>query len=580
MERRVLFAIFASFLVIYLWQAFFGAPPPPKPAGTPTAQAPAGQPDPSRPSQAAEPSSPNTATPVPASPSGAAPVLAETSERDIRVESDHVIATFTNRGARLKSWRLKHYPDQQGTPLELVEQQLPSSQPLPFSLRVPDAVTTATLNSALYVVKGASPDGLSVTSAQRLHFEYSDASGLRVTKEFGFEPSSYVVTLRAQVVANEKELNAAVDWGPGLSDVDAAQGSFNVKVGGLLSQAGKEQRLAASSLAEQPAHESTYKFAGIDDHYFMSVALDPGPAKITFQPVSLPAPQGSALPTRDLVAYSVEPAAPASLKFYIGPKDFDQLALVDRELVRAIHFGMFSFIVVPLLRSLKWINSFVGNYGWSIIILTVIINLLILPLRHKSVVSMRKMQEIQPEAKAIQERYAKLKTTDPARQKMNQELMALYRERGVNPASGCVPMLLPFPILIAFYSLLTTAIELRGQPFLFWIHDLSAPDPFYVTPILMGASQLWQQWIAPAAGMDPAQRKMMLIMPVIFTYLFLGYPAGVALYWFATNVWGIAQQYFTNYLIGPPNIRTVRPAAERKVKRATPGKAETAAQEE
>jgi YidC/Oxa1 family membrane protein insertase len=191
---------------------------------------------------------------------------------------------------------------------------------------------------------------------------------------------------------------------------------------------------------------------------------------------------------------------------------------------------------------------------------------------------MRKVQEIQPEAKAIQERYAKLKATDPARQKMNQEVMALYRERGVNPAAGCVPMLLPFPILIAFYSLLTTAIELRGQPFIFWIHDLSAPDPFYVTPILMGGTQLWQQWITPAAGMDPMQRKMMLLMPVIFTFLFLGYPSGVALYWFATNVWGIGQQYFTNYLIGPPNVRTVRPAAERRVKRLD--KTEPAAREE
>jgi YidC/Oxa1 family membrane protein insertase len=247
--------------------------------------------------------------------------------------------------------------------------------------------------------------------------------------------------------------------------------------------------------------------------------------------------------------------------------------------VRAINFGMFSFIVAPLLRTLKWINGWVGNYGWSILTLTVLIQLLILPLRHKSVVSMRKMQEIQPEAKAIQDRYAKLKTTDPARQKMNQELMALYKERGVNPASGCVPMLLPFPILIAFYSMLTTAIELRGQPFILWIHDLSAPDPYYVTPILMGATQLWQQVIQPAAGVDPAQRRMMMLMPIVFTFFFVNAPSGVALYWFATNLWGILQQYLTNYLIGPPNIRTVRPAAERRVKRVGAGKTEAAARE-
>jgi YidC/Oxa1 family membrane protein insertase len=190
------------------------------------------------------------------------------------------------------------------------------------------------------------------------------------------------------------------------------------------------------------------------------------------------------------------------------------------------------------------------------------------PLRHKSVVSMRKMQEIQPEAKAIQERYAKLKATDPAKQKMNQELMALYRERGVNPASGCVPMLLTMPVLFALFSLLSVSIELRGAPFVGWIRDLSAPDPYFVVPVLMGISQLWQQWMTPQVGVDPAQQKMMMLMPAIFTVFSLWFPAGVALYWLVSNVWGIGQTYLTNYLIGPPPVRAVRPPAERRVKRS------------
>ena len=265
------------------------------------------------------------------------------------------------------------------------------------------------------------------------------------------------------------------------------------------------------------------------------------------------------------------------MKFFAGPKDFDVLASIDRDLVRAIDFGMFAVIVVPLLRSLKWINGFVGNYGWSIIFLTIIINAIMFPLRHKSVVSMRKMQEIQPEVKAIQDRYAKLKTTDPARQKMNQELMALYRERGVNPASGCVPMLLTMPVLFAFYALLTTAIELRGAPFVGWIHDLSLHDPLYITPVAMGLSQLWQQRLTPATGVDPAQQKMMMFMPVLFTGMFLWAPSGIAIYWLMSNLWGIGQQYLTSYLIGPPNIRTMRPPAERRVKRVGGGKTEAAA---
>jgi YidC/Oxa1 family membrane protein insertase len=191
---------------------------------------------------------------------------------------------------------------------------------------------------------------------------------------------------------------------------------------------------------------------------------------------------------------------------------------------------------------------------------------------------MRKMQEIQPEAKAIQDRYKNLKATDPAKQKMNQELMALYRERGVNPASGCVPMLLTLPVLLAFYSLLSTAIELRGAPFVGWIHDLSQYDPFYVTPILMGITQVWQMRLTPQTGVDPAQQKMMMFMPLVFMFIMLWTPAGVVLYWFVSNLWGIGQQYLTNYLIGPPKIHAARPAAERRVKKVGSGRTDAAAE--
>jgi len=276
------------------------------------------------------------------------------------------------------------------------------------------------------------------------------------------------------------------------------------------------------------------------------------------------------------VSFSIEPKKNETLQFFAGPKDFDVLAAIGPDATRAINFGMFAVIVVPLLKSLKWVNAYVGNYGWSIIILTVIINIVIFPLRHKSVVSMRKMQEIQPEVKAIQDRYSKLKATDPGKQKMNQEMMALYKERGVNPASGCVPILLTFPLIFAFYALLSTAIELRGAPFMGWIHDLSAHDPYYVTPILMGASQLWQQWTMPSTGVDPAQQKMMMFMPVMFTFMFLWAPSGLAIYWLVSNVWQIGQQYVTNSIIGPPAVRTIRPAAERRLKRVGGGKTEAA----
>jgi YidC/Oxa1 family membrane protein insertase len=302
---------------------------------------------------------------------------------------------------------------------------------------------------------------------------------------------------------------------------------------------------------------------------------------VSFQPVAIPPGGESKEPPRELMSYSIEPQRADAVTFFVGPKDFDLLTAIDPDVGKAIDFGMFTVIVVPLLRSLKWVNGYVGNYGWSIIILTFIINVILFPLRHKSVVSMRKMQEIQPEVKAIQDRYKNLKATDPAKQKMNQELMALYKERGVNPASGCVPMLLTMPFIFAFYALLSTAIELRGAPWFGWIHDLSAHDPYFVVPIAMGVSQIWQQKLAPAAGVDPVQQKMMLFMPVFFTFLFLWYPAGVALYWFVNNIWAIGQQYLTNYMIGPPKLAAAAggggsSAAARRMRRVGSSKTDAA----
>jgi YidC/Oxa1 family membrane protein insertase len=228
---------------------------------------------------------------------------------------------------------------------------------------------------------------------------------------------------------------------------------------------------------------------------------------------------------------------------------------------------------------LKWVHGYVGNYGWSIVILTVLINAIMFPLRHKSAVSMRKMQQIQPEVKSIQDRYSKLKTTDPAKQKMNQELMALYRDRGVNPASGCVPMLLTMPVFLAMWALLQTSIELRGAPWFGWIHDLSSHDQFFILPVIMVVSQFWQQRLMPTAGADPAQQKMMMFMPLVMGFIFLWLPAGALIYYVISNLWAIGQQYLTNRLLGPPNVRTVRPAAERRVKRVGGGKTEAAARE-
>ena len=576
MERRVLVAIFLSILVLYGYQAFFVKPvPPPGPAGS-EATAPSGAPATTTTAPAAAQAPAGLVAPV--TPPATTAVVGADAEREVQVETPHVIAVFTNRGARLKSWRLKGYRDPSGDALELVATDLASSQPLPFSLQTADAATTSALNGALYAVRAAPPAG-QLAAVSTLAFEYQDAAGLHAVKEFELDPASFTLKFRTVVTQGDRALTPSIVWGPGLGDHDAQAGRYAVKPGALYSVAGKVFRVAASTISTTPSYTEDFEYAGIDDHYFTSFAIKPGRAKVTYQNLSIPPPD-TKNPPRDLMSYTIEPPASSEpITFFIGPKQFDTLLAIDRNLTKAINFGMFAVIVVPLLRSLNWIHGFVGNYGWAILALTIIINVVLFPLNHKSVVSMRKMQEIQPETKAIQERYSKLKATDPARQKMNQELMALYRERGVNPASGCIPILLTLPVFLAFYALLTTAIELRGAPFVAWIHDLSQPDPFYVMPILVGISQIVTQWMTPQAGMDPTQQKMMLIMPIVLIFVFVSTPAGALIYWLVGNIWRLGQQYLTNYLIGPPNVRTVRPAAERRVKRVGGGKTEEAARE-
>ncbi len=576
MERRVLVAVFLSFLVLYGYQAFFvPQEPPPSATSTPQSQ-PVTLPADTRSAteSGSAPPSPGTLEQASPAPVSDAPLVGEADERDIRVESDLVTAVFTNRGAVLKSWRLKRYLDDANQPLELVPAQVTPNQERPFTLGLGDPALDARLGQALFRVDSSEASRDATAAPVTLTFEFHEQAGLRVRKAFSISPASYVVTVEVTVEQDGQSLIPALRWGPALGDVTGEVNQYLQRPEGILFRDGAVERIAASSVSEQPTHDAVVRFAGVDDHYFLSAALDPGPARVEYAVHTLPHRQTAA--PLEFVSYAVrsqQPPLPA--RFFVGPKDFDVLAAVDRDLVRVINFGWFSWIVVPLLRSLKWINGYVGNYGWAIIILTVLINAAMFPLRHKSVVSMRRMQELQPEMKAIQDRYGNLKATDPARQKMNVELMNLYRERGVNPASGCIPMLLTMPVLFAFYSLLSVAIEIRGAPFFGWIRDLSVYDPMYVTPILMGITMVVQQRMTPSTA-DPVQQKMLMAMPVVFTFMFLWAPSGLVLYWLISNVWAIGQQHFTNRLIGPPVVRTVRPAAERRVKRVGTGKTEGA----
>jgi YidC/Oxa1 family membrane protein insertase len=578
MEKRVLLAFVLSVIVLYGFQAIF-PPPKPQPApGAPGQQPAAGaaQPAPTAPAPAPEleKRSPAAASPAPAAPA-AQPLVADARERDIVVENDSVRAVFSTKGAVLKSWQLKRYQADDNTAFELIPEGAPAGSARPFTLTVDDEGVNGLLAQAFYK---PSVEALTLTNSPgTLTFEYRDAGGVAARKTFAFSPDQpYVMLFSAEVTGPGGPLNPAVTWGPALGTGIVSSGlTYSPSPQPIFNRDGEVNRIGFDDIAEYRSLEGNIGFAGVDDHYFLAAVIPPpAAARVRYDPVPVPI-EGS---DRGLhfVSWSAQFATtPSNVRFFAGPKDFDVLRAIDPNLVEAIDFGKFSYLVVPLLRALKWVNGYVGNYGWSIVVLTILINLAMFPLRHKSVVSMRKMQELQPEVKAIQDRYSRLKMSDPARQKMNVELMNLYRERGVNPASGCVPMLLTLPVLVAFYSMLSVAIELRGAPFVGWIRDLSVYDPWFVTPILMGVTQFIQTKMTPATG-DPQQQKIMLFMPLIFMTMFIWAPSGLVLYWTVSNLWAIGQQVVTNRLIGAPRQRTVRPPAERRLKAAGGGKSDAA----
>ena len=572
MEKRVVLAVVLSFVVLYLYQATFAPKPVPRPAPAAVEQA-GGSAAPAA-GQAAAPGASSPAGPGAAQAPGLAAVpaaagapltviaVADTEERDVLIETDTLHAVFSNRGAVLKSWRLKTYRDKAGHPVDLVPQTL-KDDPKPFGIRTGDAAADARASAALFLVDGNAASRDPKTGAYMVRFDYAETGGLTVRKAFTVDPKAFTIHAVIDASTGGTPANVAVVMGPGPGDVETSESSrYIMGARANLYRKGKVERYDASALDKQPVMEGVLRWAGVDDHYFMSAVLArTGNVRVEYAPRRTQDAQGKTL--RTFVGYTANlPGQGVDATFFLGPKAFDVLKRLDGELVRAIDYGMFAWLVVPLLNALNWVNGYIGNYGWSIIALTFLINLALLPLRHKSVVSMKKMQALQPEIKAIQERYGKLKAADPARQKMNQELMELYKQRGVNPASGCVPMLLTMPILFAFYSMLAYSIELRGAPFVFWIKDLAAYDPFYITPVLTGVSMLVQQRMTPQTGTDPMQQKMFMFMPVIFTVMFLWAPSGLNLYWLFNNVLAIAQQYVTNRLLGPAGVP--RPAAERR----------------
>jgi YidC/Oxa1 family membrane protein insertase len=285
---------------------------------------------------------------------------------------------------------------------------------------------------------------------------------------------------------------------------------------------------------------ATVRWAGVENNYFIATFIplnQPADAFMKHVP-SLEAPK---IHEVEIILAGQKPE-PLNVRLFIGPKDYYLLKQLGNGLEHAVNFGFFGPIARALFISLRKLHDYTHNYGWSIVLMTILVKIIFTPFTQKSFSSMKKMQLMQPELKKIQDRYAKIKTDDPRKQNMNAEIMQLHKRYGVNPLGGCLPMVLQMPVLFAFYSVLSNAIEMRKAPFGLWIQDLSRPDPYHVTPIIMGVTMLLQQRMTPST--DPMQQKMMYIMPIMFTYISFNLQSGLVIYWLLSNLLAIAHQYY------------------------------------
>jgi YidC/Oxa1 family membrane protein insertase len=548
MERRVLLAAVLSGLVIIIWFSMFS---PPRPAVAPTTA-----PGPTAPARETGPAPTPTAAPqTPAVPAVPAPgAVSGTDASEVALEGDGWRGRVSPRGGVITSLILSGYRDQEGAPLELVRPG--TSTPLSFG-------TPGPWNDELYRVE---------RGRGWVELKWSDGKGNWVEKRVSAGKGKFA--LEVDVKAGGEPARAGVVVASGLQKQlkSEHQGRFGgsdavIRVGGKL------HRVNVAKLKGVESVRGAVDFAGVEDQYFLIVLLPAGGVNevqieaATDQPAASgpgtePAP--AAAPTAPSGSQP-RPTAPPPVTvpevvavgsggvvhgtLYAGAKEHGTLAGYGRGLEETVSFGLFGFLSVGFLAALRWIYSFVGNWGVAIIVLTAGIRVLLFPLNHKSVVAMRRMQALQPKLKAIQERYKERAKKDPnVRSRMNQEVMALYKQEGVNPMGGCLPMLVQLPILWALYSLFAYAIELRQAPFIFWIKDLAAKDPTYITPILMTASMVLQQRMAPQTG-DPAQRRMFMLMPFIFGLMFMSFPSGLVLYWLVNNLFTIGQQVLTERMM-------------------------------
>jgi YidC/Oxa1 family membrane protein insertase len=538
MEKRVVIFLILSLTILVGYEYFLrqmGLTPPPSQQAD--RQAPAST-APQTLGTATAPGKNPAAAPIGRPDEHSSPVLA--GVQTVEVITDLYRVTISNRGGVITNWELTRYrlaPDRTSPPVQLLHKEGKFAGPL--SLYATDEALTRRVNEALYEVErdfsrldAAHPTG-HVTLIYR-----APGSPVRVEKQLTFHHDSYVVDVA--VVTEGISGTLAAGLGTNFGIVEWSEGLI-----GLIGPASRIDDKIEKDLPDTE-HElkGSVKWVALQDKYFMSVAIPTGAT------AALVRKEGDKLASAQVRFPAPSASAPLAFRLYAGPKEFEILKALDAGLEDTIDFGWFIFgswdmvkaVAKPLFSVLRFLHDYTQNYGIAIVLLTVGIKLLFAPLQYKSYKSMKEMQLLQPKVLALQTKYK------DDRDRLNKELIKLYRDHKVNPVGGCLPMLLQMPVFIALFNVLYMTIELRQAPFFLWVTDLSIPDPYYVLPILMGVTMVIQQKITPTT-MDPVQAKIMLLLPAFMTLLFLNFASGLVLYWFTNNLLTIGQQFVTDRYI-------------------------------
>jgi len=475
---------------------------------------------------------PNEGKPSPSSSAVALP----TGEDTVTIDTDLFRAELTNRGGVLKSWELKRYhtalPEQKSVQLVYSGGKFRG----PLSITVSDADLDKAIREGLYTLEKDFTTLNASHPVGHVTLRFQDPNKqLSVEKRLTFHHDSYVVDISVTLDGVTQPFDVGlgtnfglVEWGDG----------FIGLIGSASMVDGKVEKETPEAELER---KGTVQWVALQDKYFLSVLM---PRQATAAVIKK---EGDKIVSAGVRTGSLSSGASVSLQLYAGPKEYDILRSLNAGLEDTIDFGWFIFgswsvvkaVAKPIFYVLRFINDYTHNYGVTIILLTMALKLLFVPLQYKSYKSMKQMQVIQPKVLAVQEKFKE------DRDRLNKELIKLYRDHKVNPVGGCLPMVLQMPVFVALFNILYMTIDLRQAPFMLWITDLSVQDPYYVLPLIMGATMVIQQKITPTT-MDPTQAKIMLMLPVFMTFLFINFPAGLVLYWLTNNVLTILQQVGTD----------------------------------